>query len=912
MKLHSCHIEQFGKWSDQTFLFEDGCNVLCEENGWGKSMLAAFIRTMFYGFAGGKLRDDLQNERKRYQPWQGGVCGGSVKFEAGGKVYELTRVFGAKEKDDKFELRDAATNLKSEDYTENIGEELFGLDRASFSRTVFITQNDCQTEATDGVNAKLGNLSGEKDDLRSFETVNQRLTDLINGLSPTRKTGELARKKEEIAALKDLVSYGPGTDKDILAEQEQKRLLEAEEAEQKIRRSAILQRQQDLFLTKERLIKQRQYEELCREEEERKADRERCRSYFPGELPDEKELKRYLSECTELIAEKKTAEMFRMTEEDKVQMEQDRILFAPGRPSDETFEEKHEQADRYRRLQWEYSAARLTEEEEEQRLQCEEHLGPNVPDREELRAVEEDWRLRASDMSVLVTKNDYLHRIISQQKAKAQEELQKRRAEKKSALLKGYLCEGIAMITLIIGIVLMVGNKAGAINWIAIALFAVAVLCAVLGIVGIRRGMAMNTSEEPAQGIEEVFALRHEITVAERMAAEVEKSTKEFLQRWNCEYREDMVLAELSRLSAETEVYAKLREKAEYFRESRIEEQLTEVRLELETFIRNYYPDAEVDADNCDDWLDQLKDARVRYNDLRERSRRYAEATEKYKSHDSRLTAYIQSLSFQVQEDMPRQLQDIQVELQQYWMRDEEVKKAQCRREAFETANEMEKLLQPVDEELLGAEDTLATRLTQTEERLETLRKLINHQEDCLDELREKRDGISAAEETLLIRQEEFKEREQHHRMLKKTKEMLEKAKTSFTAKYTEPIMTGFEKYYRMLTGKEAVGCYLDADLRLTVSEKGLQRETKFFSEGWKDLLGICMRMALVDAMYTQEKPVVVFDDPFVNLDQEKTKAALEFLQEIGKEYQVIYFTCHESRTALDLSNGSCYNQDTF
>ena len=50
--------------------------------------------------------------------------------------------------------------------------------------------------------------------------------------------------------------------------------------------------------------------------------------------------------------------------------------------------------------------------------------------------------------------------------------------------------------------------------------------------------------------------------------------------------------------------------------------------------------------------------------------------------------------------------------------------------------------------------------------------------------------------------------------------------------------------------------------------------------------------------MYTQEKPVVIFDDPFVNLDGAKTEAALQFLAEIGKEYQVIYFTCHESRVA--------------
>ena len=42
MKLIKCHIENFGKLSDFTYDFTDGCNTVCEGNGWGKSTLAAF------------------------------------------------------------------------------------------------------------------------------------------------------------------------------------------------------------------------------------------------------------------------------------------------------------------------------------------------------------------------------------------------------------------------------------------------------------------------------------------------------------------------------------------------------------------------------------------------------------------------------------------------------------------------------------------------------------------------------------------------------------------------------------------------------------------------------------------------------------------------------------------------------
>ena len=70
MKLIKCHIENFGKLSDFTYDFTDGCNTVCEENGWGKSTLAAFLRVMLFGFRNEGKRDPLENERKRYSPWQ--------------------------------------------------------------------------------------------------------------------------------------------------------------------------------------------------------------------------------------------------------------------------------------------------------------------------------------------------------------------------------------------------------------------------------------------------------------------------------------------------------------------------------------------------------------------------------------------------------------------------------------------------------------------------------------------------------------------------------------------------------------------------------------------------------------------------------------------------------------------------
>ena len=49
MKLLRCHVENFGILSDFDLTFTEGLNVLCRENGFGKSTLAAFLKAMFYG-----------------------------------------------------------------------------------------------------------------------------------------------------------------------------------------------------------------------------------------------------------------------------------------------------------------------------------------------------------------------------------------------------------------------------------------------------------------------------------------------------------------------------------------------------------------------------------------------------------------------------------------------------------------------------------------------------------------------------------------------------------------------------------------------------------------------------------------------------------------------------------------------
>ena len=140
MRLIELYIENFGKLSNYRYSFTQGLNVINEENGYGKSTLAAFIKSMLYGLEDTRRPRLDENDRKRYLPWQGGVFGGTLTFAVGSKKYRIERTFAPKAADDTFTLYDCESGKESSDYGSDLGEELFGINVDGFERTVFLSE----------------------------------------------------------------------------------------------------------------------------------------------------------------------------------------------------------------------------------------------------------------------------------------------------------------------------------------------------------------------------------------------------------------------------------------------------------------------------------------------------------------------------------------------------------------------------------------------------------------------------------------------------------------------------------------------------------------------------------------------------------------------------------------------------
>ncbi|MBO7338905.1 MAG: AAA family ATPase, partial [Lachnospiraceae bacterium] len=201
MRLLRINIEKFGTLSQFSMDLKEGVNEVLEENGWGKSTLAAFLRVMFYGLEGARKKELSENDRLKYQPWDQGPFGGSIEFEVNGKRYVATRFFGQKEKDATFRLQEATTLLDSKDYSEHLGEELFGIDRESFEKTSFI---DGDAIRYHGINSAIGSKVGsisQTEDLANYDAAQEQMKDFLNANSPKKRTGKLFQIEDSIKEL---------------------------------------------------------------------------------------------------------------------------------------------------------------------------------------------------------------------------------------------------------------------------------------------------------------------------------------------------------------------------------------------------------------------------------------------------------------------------------------------------------------------------------------------------------------------------------------------------------------------------------------------------------------------------------------------------------------------------------------
>lgn len=871
MKILSCHIENFGKIHDYTVKFDDRVNIICEENGWGKSTFVAFIRAMFYGLEGDGKRSIEGNERKRYKPWQGGVFGGQLVFEIQGKKYLISRVFKDKKANDEFELRDVMTNLPSKEYTSRIGEEIFKIDRASFVRTVFIEQNQCETSSTDDINAKIGQLADNSNDLNNFEAATTKLTEIMNKLNPNRVTGSISKRSEEIATYERIVESGESIsdnieryqdklhDEECVYERLKEQMKEAGAEQKKV------SEQQSIIAAKS------EWERLKRVAIRKEEEKETCERKFPGKIPALEDVKEKILECNDMERVHDRVEMYHVTQEEKEELVSLGNIFAKGIPTEADFEKISVETKRFRDLCQEYTSEQISSAEKVRIDELEQYFANEV---ESVTTVVGKWNNRNTRKAVLPSKQAALMALkVSMESRKPQ--------------------QAKISILLIIGITFVLTGLLVAIissTVVGIVMMIMGVGIAVAGILSNKKVVqTVQSGTSP-----EFENLRQAINEDEEFILKTDKEVTDYLLAHGRCFNEENVSIILQEIIKESVEYSALKEKFEKSVQSTKASDIESLRQSLMTFLGKYGI-ASTDSRFVDD-LYALKSKLERYKVLREKQENLWAVKEDYETIKEGVISFLNEYSYDVSDNISLQLNDIRDSVVNYQNSMRTFYDARRELEQFESVNTISVLNDIQIDESLPTLENLNQTIQQLTDDREIVHNNIGSYNRTLEELQEEYDeweeSCAKLNELKVLQTMEQKKYE----YVSIAKKKLELAKEMMTAKYADPIFQAFSQYYEMISGIKANHFHIDANTAVTVDELGKQRDTNALSSGYRDLIGICLRIAFADAMYQEEKPPLIMDDPFTNLDDKKVNAGRELVEKLAEKYQIIYFTCSASR----------------
>ena len=781
MKLLSCHIENFGKLSGFDYEFQDGLNTIKEENGFGKTTFASFIKAMFYGMEI-KKNTKMLLDRKKYQPWQGGAFGGSIVFEVNNKKYRLERFFGKKEIEDTFKIYDLSTNLETNDFTQNIGEELFKLNKEAYERSTFISGQNIETSMNDSINAKLGNILENENDINTSEQAIKVLEEAIKNYKKTGGRGEINEK-----------------------------ILEKSKLEKKLEQSKI-----DEKALQERIDIQEKIRQTLKEKEN-----------------EQENLKKLLTLKIEEEAKNAKLENYKIMQnnlqESRKQLKQYEDFFQAGDPTEEELDaliEKCLLLERYKTQIKNYEMGFTSQAEIETLKQ----LFENKEIAEEIINQKISEYHNSNNIKSQVERNEEKIANLNREKAMVNTELRKEKKVKWGLVLS-------AILGILIGILGLVSHLF-AISFVGIGVGVLAIIVLIIRIKAVRKKEKAYQAQEKEQ--QELLTIQQNLREEEQ---QLQRSIEQFLNQYTKQPSNlDVVL------------------------------QLTEIKT---NFMR--YQDLQ--------------------NSMRASLEKQEEIKHKLKELEESIQVYLLKYFKEITTSYVNASQELKMKKNE-WMRQKQDYEAKLKiKEDYEKTNDLKQLENQENDQKIEQFDK-----NDIEEKIDDLTKEINKLNDEKNYNKNQIEVLESNLETVFDLENELEELEQkieemkeNCTILEKTKKYLETAKDQFSSHYLKGMKESFMKNLKIINGEE-MDINLDVNLNVQINEQGSNKELRYFSTGYKDLIYICMRLSLIDSLFEKEKPFIILDDPFVNLDENKIKNATNLLKNIAQEYQIIYFICHESR----------------
>ncbi len=841
MKLLSCYVEGYGKIKRESFSFSSGITSFCMENGEGKTTLASFIKAMFYGLKGYTKKSVEFCDREHFYPFDGGVFGGNLLFEMNGKRYKIERTFGSKsEKEDT--LRVFVDGEQTGALGEEVGKAVFGVDRDSFERTLFLGSGEVEISSTAGIHARLnrfleggeedGNLDGALLALEKAAKVYKKSKAGVDKVSV--ETARLVKLNEDIANARTVKLALEG------------KYSRAEELEREI--ASLSARIVSAQAENEKFVQREHYDSLFQQVESGKSSLADLEKRYPRGLPTLEEVESvnaYMVRGKELETEERGAALSLSDSERLADLER---KFHGEIPSEEILLSVEEEIKALTELRASLQLAERESKSGRERELC---------DRFALA------RPSAEQIALAASKVEEYKRA---KKEYDETPALLGRVGKKSAPKKYVVAAVLFACALALGGVL-----------IALQTMLAGVALLLVGVVGLLADGFLYLNKKTA---ENVGGENPEKQRREYALREAEDGAKALLLPFGY-YSGNGVAFDFAALQTDFAAYE------DYLKEKEArEKENAEKRAQAEACLRSltaFFGEYGLAGDAFVKLSADLRSLSREYVALRARKERASE-------NGARLRRERQENALKIESFQSKYaLLEIRTSvLTQDIHTAERLRREIAEGERRAAAYKTEKGLGEqsfVKEDLAFLQAQLQTKQSEKGKLDVEIRA-----DERMAELLEGYESEKAAAEERLL---EYKRK---HKLLTATAELLEGAARKLRDRYVSPVKKEFLYYAELLERALGEKVVMTKDFELRFERNGIERSEKHLSAGQRSICAFCFRLALIKNMYREQPPFLVLDDPFASLDKTHVERVTQLLQALSKDMQTIYFTCHESR----------------
>ncbi|MCH5158462.1 MAG: AAA family ATPase [Clostridiales bacterium] len=859
MKLLSCHIENYGKITDRDLTFDDKITSFCEANGYGKTTLASFLKSMFYGLETDRA-DRAFNERRHFYPFNGKSFGGNLTFSSNGKTYKIERFF-----DEKSEKKDSLTvycngKVATEFSDGSIGEKLFGIDKQSFERTIFISGTEIEISSTGSINTKLNNFIEGVDDNSNLETAVNKLQSKSKLYKKSKAGNDLiSTETTHINNISQAIANAQTIASGLRAKYDTLNDLNREIVE--LTKTISEDQSANVILN--------DWEHLDgynAEIEQKQTELKSIKVRYPHGIPTVSEV----DEVNSAIEKNKTltarAGQKFFSDEDAARFEGFKKEFKDGVPSDDELKSVQNKIQEYTSISYDVEKLKQTKSSQKEAA-LKQHFAYRIPTKEEVAELDK----KASAYKAAESKANAIPEFITTTETVATEN-----NPTQSVLVKILLILSAAL--LVAGLVTVF--FATIVGVVLLAVGFVGLLAA--GFLFLNRKASIH-----ATGKQQVFQREN----PQRREADKERDgilnqIQAFLAPYGYSLENGVAFAVAS-FKTDVNSYRDLQDE-DNNNKALLDEKLRRLQAlekQLKVFFARYNI-AETDnysvamSNLCADIKDyisllNMQKTQAEYdsglkNDITENNKPIVAFCKKYEININTISETIKRIYKDITD-----INNIETALNEIT---EKVKRFAKEKNLTERPTGEQVDIQALNEKLEKLRDAKSHLTTD----------IMNDEYEA-----EKLDGLKNEYETAKEKLEEY---QTTYKLLTKTIDFLRTADENLKDKYVKPIKDQYVYYSSLLEKTLGEKITMDSNLEIRYEQNGKERSEQHLSSGQRAICSLCFRLALIDNMYSDEKPFLILDDPFVGLDEEHLTKVKVMLDELSEKLQIVYFCCHSSR----------------